>query len=509
MIHFLDLDNFIKGLIPVTSTEYFTRTEEFNPTGLFSEVIFGPLESKERKTTYSYIDLNSEVIHPSAMKLLIQLDRRIKDFISTEKLFSLDEENKLIIDDEKGVTGLREFKKLFPMINLRGESEKRDKYIKKLKESYENNKMFIRYVPVIPTEQRPIYKDEEKNKWMVDNLNDYYINILKKSFHMRSETSEGVLYDLLNYEVQKAVIDHDEYIRTLIQKKSGLIRSQLLGKRTDFSGRAVITPGPELDINQLGLPLKLAINLFEPFILHKLMYTKIVDHKELGEEIKKFNGMDLSIDAVKQVMKSISIGDALPVKLKKMFWMATEAAMEGRVVLLKRDPVLHPGSIRGYYPKLYDGNTMRLCTLQVTMHNADFDGDSGIFNIEIMNKDEKSQIYFIGDLEKKELDMFEQFEYYVRKDNVNVTKFKPKQELFIKSINMEKGEIENKKITEFSKHGNIELYGIEDKKNRFEKFWASYDHSLIVYDEQEKEIKKISPRELLEKPEGKFLLKQK
>jgi DNA-directed RNA polymerase beta' subunit len=352
MIHFLDLDSFIKNLIPITSTEYFTRTEEFNPTGLFSEVIFGPLESKERKTIYSYIDLNCEVIHPRALKLLIQLDRRIKDFISTEKQFSLDSENKLMIDEENGVTGLREFKKLFSMINFRGESEKRDKYIQKLKDAYENKKMFIRYVPVIPPEQRPIYKDEEKNKWMVDNLNDYYINILKKSFHMRSETSEGVLYDLLNYEVQKAVIDHDEYIRTLIQKKSGLIRSQLLGKRTDFSGRAVITPGPELDVNQVGLPLKLAISLFEPFILHKLMYTKIVDHKELAEEIKSFNGMDLSIDAVKQVMKAISIGDILPEKLKKIFWVATESAMEGRVILLKRDPVLHPGSIRGSYPIL-------------------------------------------------------------------------------------------------------------------------------------------------------------
>ena len=90
MIQFLDLKNFRKGLTPVTSTQLFSKPGEWHPEGLFSEIIFGPEESSERKKTFSYIDLNAQVIHPSAYMLLIQLDRKIEKFLSTEDTYSLD-----------------------------------------------------------------------------------------------------------------------------------------------------------------------------------------------------------------------------------------------------------------------------------------------------------------------------------------------------------------------------------------------------------------------------------
>lgn len=380
MIQFLDLNNFRKGLKPITTTELFSKPDEWHPNGLFSEIIFGPEGSSDRKKIFSYINLNARVIHPSAYMLLIQLDRKIKNFLSTEETFSLDK-NGALISDPSGVTGMTEFFKMAPYIKFRGDTPTRDKYIKKIEEAIKEETIFIDIIPVVPPEQRNAYKDE-KGLWIIDEINtNYYIPLLRKSFQIKSVGGSGVLYDLLNYGLQTAVISHDKFIRGVIQKKKGLIRSQLLGKRTDFSGRAVITPGPTLKINEIGLPLKMAVSLFEPFIIHRLFHSGKVDQTKLSIEVKKSTGLELSIDSIRNVFKAIKSGDKISKELYDIIFRETEVAMMGRVVLAKRDPVLHAESVRGFTPILIEGNTLQLCTLQVGGFNADFDGDAmGVFH---------------------------------------------------------------------------------------------------------------------------------
>ena len=374
MIEFLDLDKFRRGLKPVTSTELFSKPGEFHPEGLFSEIIFGPEESTERKKTFSYIDLGAPVIHPSAYMLLIQLDKKVEKFLSTEETYSVSPAGNLIIDSN-GVTGISEFIKLLPKIKFRGGSDTRDKFVKKIEQSFKNGTLFVKTIPVIPPLQRNAYQDE-KGLWIIDPLNDLYLSIMRKSSQLKSASKSGPLFDLLNYELQKSIIVHDNFIRKLIQKKRGLIRSQMLGKRTDFSGRAVVTPGPDLKVNELGLPLRLAVSIFEPFIFHKLFNLAPAVQSKLESEIKKFIGLELSSDSIKSVFKSIKNGDKIPQDLYKIIFEATEVAMMNRVVLAKRDPVLHAKSVRAFVPKLIEGNTIQLCTLQVGGFNADFDGDT-------------------------------------------------------------------------------------------------------------------------------------
>ena len=374
MIQFLDIKNFKRGLKPVTTTELFSKPGEWHPEGLFSEIIFGAEESPDRKRTFSYINLNALVIHPSAYMLLIQLDRKIELFISTEESFSLDANGVLQVDPD-GVTGLSEFIKLLPKIKFRGGTDTRDKFIKKIKQSYDEDTLFIDVIPVIPPEQRTAYQDE-KGMWIVDPLNDYYITLIRRAYQIKSAAKSGPLFDLLNYELQKAVISHDNFIRKLIQKKNGLIRSNLLAKRTDFSGRAVITPGPSLKVNEIGLPLRMAVSLFEPFIIHRLFNSGKVDQTTLATAVKKYTEFELSIDSIRMVFKAIKNGDKVPKDLYDIIWNATEVAMMGRAVLAKRDPVLHAESVRAFKPILVEGNTMQLCTLQVGGFNADFDGDT-------------------------------------------------------------------------------------------------------------------------------------
>lgn len=372
MLKFLDVEKFCKKLSPVLATDYYTRTGDFHREGLFSENIFGAVGSLDRKKTYSYINLYSKVIHPTALKLLVQLDRKIEKFISTEESFIVTKDGKLEQSDD-GVTGISNFIKLYPKIKFRGDTKDRERFIIVLNNAFKEGSLFINKIPVIPPDHRPIFKDEH-NRPTVDELNDYYLTVLRRSFSMRSAGS-GPLYDLLNFGMQKAISDLDDFIKSKIGKKAGLIRSQILGKRVEFSGRAVITPGPQLKVNEIGLPLKLAVSLFEPFIIYVLLYSgKPKD--ELNKEAKEFTGLDVSVDVVKKIIKSIKSGDKIPPKLYDIFWEATELAIKNRIILAKRDPVLHAESVRAYIPVLVPGNTIQLCTLQVGGHGADFDGDS-------------------------------------------------------------------------------------------------------------------------------------
>src|SRR3990172_1773621 len=122
MINFLDTEKFKRGLQPVTSSELFSKPGEWHSEGLFSEIIFGPEESSERKKTFSYIELGAYVVHPSAYMLLIQLDRKIEKFLSTEETYIIDSKGLLQISPD-GVTGISEFMKILPSIKFRGGTE--------------------------------------------------------------------------------------------------------------------------------------------------------------------------------------------------------------------------------------------------------------------------------------------------------------------------------------------------------------------------------------------------
>lgn len=366
MIRFLDIDKFIKNVTPVTETEYFERSGEFNPRGLFSEEIFGAEGTTERKKSFSFINLNSYIVHPYAYQLFKKLDKKIIKFFSTEENFSLDKNNKLV-EDPEGVTGITNFMSLFSKISFRGETPVREKIINFLKNAYERNSVFINKLPVIPTEYRPAYQDENGD-WNFDPLNDIYIKILRRTFQIKV-SGEGILYDLLNYGLQLTVNEHDTYLKKKIQKKEGLIRGSMMGKRVDFTGRAVIVPGPDLKVNEIGVPFRMAIKIFEPFIINKILYNKT-----FNDEIKKYI-KNLNIDIIHKYIKSIKANDKIEKEIYDIFHRATESAMEGRMVLCKRDPALHAESYRAFKPILIDGSVIQLCTMQVGGFNADFDGD--------------------------------------------------------------------------------------------------------------------------------------
>ena len=374
MISLLDMSKWSAGLKAVDSAEYFSRPDEFHSEGMFSESIFGVIGSLDRKKIYSYINLNSTLIHPTALDIMLKLDKKILKFLSTQSSFILTKDGNLI-EDPNGVTGISEFVKLFPKIKFRGDTPTREKFIKVLENEYKDKTIFIDKLPVIPPEYRPAYKDEGSKEWVIDSLNEIYQSIIRRA-HQLKNSGGGPLFDLLSYSLQTSIRDHDAYIRAKIAKKSGLLRNQMLGKRTDFSGRAVITPGPNLNPDQIGLPLRMAVGLFEPFLIHHLMYKNKTITSRIEKEIKDYTGLVLSVDTLTRVFKGIKNGDKIPPSLHEVIYEAAEVSMMGRVILAKRDPVLHPESYSAFYPVLHSGDTIQVSTLNVGSFGADFDGDT-------------------------------------------------------------------------------------------------------------------------------------
>lgn len=371
----LDINKFTKGLTPVTSTELQTRSGEPNADGLFSERIFGIEGSLDRSKRFSYTNLNAYIIHPAAYKLLIRIDRRIEKFLNTEESYSLDKEGTLI-SDENGVTGTEEFIKLYPKIKLKAGTDARKQIIKVIDDAYKKGSLFIDKLPIIPPDLRPMYEDEA-GRMIMDEINNIYLNIMRKAAQIKSVGSGSPLFDLLSFYLQIAVNDHDKFIRSKISKKHGLIRGNMLGKRVDFSARGVIVPGPNLKVNEIGVPFRIAVSLFQPFLIHYILFSKKYPYlSELETEVKEVTDSELSVDTLNRIIKSIKASDKISEKLYQLMFDATVVVMKGRVVIAKRDPALHDGSYRAFNPILIHGHTIEICTLQVGTFNADFDGDA-------------------------------------------------------------------------------------------------------------------------------------
>ena len=246
---------------------------------------------------------------------------------------------------------------------------KRLKLVKMIQES--NNEpewMILDVVPVIPPDLRPLVLLDSGN-FATSDLNDLYRrlinrnNRLKKLLDMNApeviiknekrmlQQSVDALFD--NSRCRRPVLGTGnrplKSLTDMIKGKQGRFRENLLGKRVDYSARSVIVVGPELNLHQCGLPKKIALELFQPFIIRKL--------KELG-----------FADTIKSARKMLE-------KKDDRVWDILEDVINEHPVLLNRAPTLHRMGIQAFEPILTEGNAIKIHPLVCTGFNADFDGD--------------------------------------------------------------------------------------------------------------------------------------
>lgn len=508
MIQLLQLERITEGLTPVSSPEYVSgKGLSLHPEGLFSESIFGSKDTSERRKTYSYVDLHCKVLHPALNTIIRKIEKKILLAINREATFNLDDHGFFISDPEGELNGISSIIKNFDKINLRAGSQSREDLIKMIKSYYKKDMIFISKIIIVPPYFREIELDEKTGGYNVNPLNEYYVKILRLSNQIES-VDEGELFEVLSIKMNKLVLDLYEFISNQISQKQGLIRSNLLGKRADFTGRAVITgASSEVKIDEIGVPFKMLVKLFEPFIIYDIINSGNVDKIKLSDAMHEYNQMALSVPSIRSLLTGISKGDELTENLDNMIKASVQRAIKDKVVLAKRDPALHAESIQAFYPVMVDGNTIRLSVLKAKDFNADFDGDSCFSDIRIVyGSNKKEWCGNISELEKLDLKLFKQRNKYTKSNGIVVTKFDPQIDVFIDSINLESGIIEEKQITEFSKHENLIMYKVSDPKKRFKDFWVSEDHSLILYDKESGTLRKESPKKVRK---GKDYLVQK
>jgi len=228
--------------------------------------------------------------------------------------------------------------------------------------------MILEVLPVIPPELRPLVP-LEGGRFATSDLNDLYRRVINRNNRLKNlqqlKTPDVIIRNekRMLQESVDAVFDNGRHGRAvagagnrplkslsdMLRGKGGRFRQNLLGKRVDYSGRSVIVVGPELKLHQCGLPKKMAMVLFEPFIIRRL--------KELG-----------IVHTVRSAKKLIE-------RQSDEVWDILEEVTRDKTVMLNRAPTLHRLSIQSFEPVLIEGEAIQIHPLVCTAFNADFDGD--------------------------------------------------------------------------------------------------------------------------------------
>ena len=253
--------------------------------------------------------------------------------------------------------------------------QRRKKAIKRLRvvESFRNSgnrveDMILSVLPVLPPELRPMVQ-LDGGRFATSDLNDLYRRVINRNNRLKRLMSLGAPEIIIRNEkrmLQEAVdalIDngrrgrpiqgsHNHKLKSLsdlLRGKQGRFRQNLLGKRVDYSGRSVIVVGPELKMDQCGLPKRMALELFKPFVMHRLVILGIAPN-------------------IKNAKRMVE-------RARGEVWDILEDVIKDRPVLINRAPTLHRLGIQAFMPVLIEGNAIQIHPLVCSAFNADFDGD--------------------------------------------------------------------------------------------------------------------------------------
>ena len=279
----------------------------------------------------------------------------VKDLLAQLDLEALAEELRLQIKDGKGQKRQKAIKRLKVVDALRRSSNKAEW-------------MILDAIPVIPPDLRPMVQ-LDGGRFATSDLNDLYRRVINRNNRLKRLLDLGAPEIIVNNEkrmLQEAVdalFDNGrrgrpvtgpgnrplKSISDMLKGKQGRFRQNLLGKRVDYSGRSVIVVGPELKLHQCGLPKKMALELFKPFVMKRLV----------------------DLDQAQNIKSAKRMVD----RGKESVWDVLEEVIREHPVMLNRAPTLHRLGIQAFEPILVEGKAIRIHPLVCTAFNADFDGD--------------------------------------------------------------------------------------------------------------------------------------
>ena len=367
---------YIKLAAPVTHVWYLKGIPSY-----LSILLDMPLRDVEQVVYFNaYVVLDPGNAGNLSAKQLLTEDQWIE---IEDQLYSEDSE---LIGVEVGI-GAEAVQRLLEEVNLEEEAEKlrenindakgqkRAKLIKRLRvidnfvaTGSRPEWMVLNAIPVIPPDLRPMVQ-LDGGRFATSDLNDLYRRVINRNNRL-ARLQEILAPEIIVrnekrmlQEAVDALIDNGRRGRTvvgannrplkslsdIIEGKQGRFRQNLLGKRVDYSGRSVIVVGPKLKIYQCGLPREMAIELFQPFVIHRLINSGMVNNIKAAKKLIQRND-----PSVYEVLKEV---------------------IAGHPVMLNRAPTLHRLGIQAFEPILVEGRAIQLHPLVCPAFNADFDGD--------------------------------------------------------------------------------------------------------------------------------------
>jgi len=409
MPNILSYNSFCENLDEITSLKTVGK-KKFHPKGLFSEQIFGPvrnytcqcgvyygvsksggkckecevdiINSDSRRKRFAKITLPIPVVNPLFLDLLIDLGgtslkRALHDLMEKDKsILYIDGEDFIVTLDATQVpSGSQTWEKAEAIYELVKNIANlmKDEILEWRIVTDNIDNLLIDKIIVLPPDLRPTSKRSGDSKQLMDKINRYYIQILTKKEAM-GETIININRDKTLYytyfrQLQKDINELYHRILEKMAKKEGLIRGNILGKRIDFSGRAVIVPDPTLSLNECKLPYLMILEIFKLPIAKRII--------ELG----KFKLLNKAINFVDQCIDSNS----------PVLYRVCEEIVEDEVCILNRQPSLHKLGMLGFDIKLTLDKVIKIHPLSCPPFNADFDGDQMAVYIPI-TKEAKEEV---------------------------------------------------------------------------------------------------------------------
>jgi len=341
-----------------------------------------------------------EELESAYTKVLLVIEKlKVGTVLSEDEYMDLEERDLLFFEAMMGAEAIKkllenlDLEKEIGKLRKRAEKEKGERKLATIRriqylEGFKKNNlnpgwMIITTLPVLPPELRPIIP-LSGGKFATSDLNDLYRRIINRNNRLRRLIEIGAPDVILRNEKRMlqesvdALIDNShrpskammnnkrlpyQSLTDDLRGKKGIFRKNLLGKRVDYSGRAVIDGDPSLKFDQCGLPKSVALEMFKPFVIQQLLIREIAPNVRMAKEMIE--------------------------EEQDLIWDILEEVIKNKPVLLNRAPTLHKYSVQGFYPKLVEGEAIRIHPMVCKAFNADFDGDQMAVHILLTDEARK------------------------------------------------------------------------------------------------------------------------
>jgi DNA-directed RNA polymerase subunit beta' len=399
-----ELEKQLKDKLKQTKDEFKKQLKEIKKEGGDkNEFKISQIEHKEKqalaRVRKEFAEKEEQVVNFYQKIEQIISKLKVGTVLSEDEYIDLSERDLLFFEAKMGAEAVQkllenlDLDKEIRKLRIKADKEKGDKRAKTTRriqylEGFLNNNMspawmVLETLPVLPPELRPIIP-LSGGKFATSDLNDLYRRVINRNNRLSNLIEIGAPEVILRNEKRMlqesvdALIDNShrpskpmrnskrlpyQALTDDLRGKKGIFRKNLLGKRVDYSGRAVIEGDPSLKFDQCGLPKSVALEMFKPFVIFQLLDQELAPNVRIAKEMIEEESVEI--------------------------WDILEAVIKNRPVLLNRAPTLHKYSVQAFYPKLVEGEAIRIHPLVCKAFNADFDGDQMAVHILLTKEAEE------------------------------------------------------------------------------------------------------------------------